>query len=198
MNLLSFKTRALCFGVAGVCALSGLLLMRPSNVAATPPSSPAPAQLQALQTPPMGTGVDAGTESQSATTATISFATSPPVTAMVFWGKKNIGKITASKPLVIVRPRDSGPLDVIVRTKNYLPVQTRAHTFSDQRVVVKLTPPDKMNELLGYKAPLDAGVAMEQEVALEAMADGGVAAPAATPTFQVVPSAPVQTPLLSP
>jgi hypothetical protein len=43
------------------------------------------------------------------TTATIVFATSPPVSAMVFWGRKNLGKITGGKPLVVVRPRDSGP-----------------------------------------------------------------------------------------
>jgi hypothetical protein len=36
-------------------------------------------------------------------------------------------------------------------------VQTRAHTFSDTRVMVKLTRPDKKNELLGYKLPIDAG-----------------------------------------
>jgi hypothetical protein len=58
---------------------------------------------------------------------------------------------------VIERPRDTGPLDVMVRAAGYLPVQTRAHTFGDQRIVVKLTKPDQTQTLLGYKAPLDAG-----------------------------------------
>jgi hypothetical protein len=58
---------------------------------------------------------------------------------------------------VVVRPRDSGPLDVIVRAPGYLPVQTRAHTFADSRVTVKLTTPDQKNTLVGYREPLDAG-----------------------------------------
>jgi hypothetical protein len=178
-------------------ALVGLALLRPLIVEATPPAAaPATVPQPAPSTP---TGVDAGVAQEKPTTATIVFATSPPVSAMVFWGRKNLGKITPSKPLVVVRPRDSGPLDVIVRATNYLPVQTRAHTFSDQRVVVKLTPPEKKNELLGYKAPLDAGVDMSQAAALEAMADAGTPAPVAPPPpFQMVPTQPAQSPLLVP
>lgn len=92
------------------------------------------------------------------TTATVSFVTSPSVAANVFWGKKLLGKIASGKALVIVRPHDSGPLDVMVRAQGYLPVQVRAHTFSDNRIVVKLTELGKENELLGYRAPIDAGV----------------------------------------
>jgi hypothetical protein len=39
-----------------------------------------------------------------------------------------------------------------------MPVQTRAHTFGDSRVMVKLTPPDQKQTLIGYRAPLDAGL----------------------------------------
>jgi hypothetical protein len=186
------KFHALLCVAAGLGVAAGLTLLRPESVEATPPNQapePAPPSTTALST-------DAGVAPENKTTATIILATSPPVSAMVFWGRKNLGKITGSKPLVIVRPRDSGPLDVIVRANGYLPVQTRAHTFSDQRVVVKLTPPEKKNELLGYKAPLDAGVDMSKEAALEAMADGGV--PVAPPPFQVVPTTPPQSPLLAP
>jgi hypothetical protein len=92
------------------------------------------------------------------THATIVFITSPNVTATVTWGKKLLGKILPGKPLVVVRPRDSGPLDVMVRAAGYLAVQTRAHTFSNSRVLVKLTTPEKKSELLGYRIPLEAGV----------------------------------------
>src|SRR5438477_10309374 len=49
--------------------------------------------------------------------------------AMVTWGKKKMGVIAPRQPLVIQRPRDSGPLDLVVRADNCLPVQTRAYTF---------------------------------------------------------------------
>jgi hypothetical protein len=132
------------------------------------------------------------------TTAAIAFSTNPPVKAIVTWGKKRLGIIKPGKSLVVVRPRDSGPMDVMVRATGYLPVQTRAHTFSDNRVVVKLTAPEQTNELLGYRAPIeDAGVAPEHAAELSSVAapDAGVApVPGA---FQVVPTAP-QTPLLAP
>jgi hypothetical protein len=45
-----------------------------------------------------------------------------------------------------------------VRSIGYLPVQTRAYTFADSKVSVKLTPPDQKKALLGYReAPPDAG-----------------------------------------
>jgi hypothetical protein len=78
--------------------------------------------------------------------------------AMVYWGRKRLGMIAPRQPLVVERPRDSGPLDVIVRSQGFLPVQTRAYTFADSKVGVKLTPPDQKKALLGYReAPPDAG-----------------------------------------
>jgi hypothetical protein len=180
--------------LASASALVGLALVRPFGVGATPPTGAPTAPAQA--TPAMA--ADAGVAQADPTTATIVFATSPPVSAMVFWGRKNLGKITGPKPLVIVRPRDSGPLDVMVRATGYLPVQVRAHTFSDQRVVVKLTPPEKKNELLGYKAPLDAGIDVSQAAALDAIADAGTPPPVAPPPFQMVPTSPAQTPAQTP
>ena len=60
----------------------------------------------------------------------------------VKWGRKTSGLIPAPRPLVVERPRDSGPLDMVIRASGFLPVHTRAYTFSDSRVSVKLTPPD--------------------------------------------------------
>ena len=93
-------------------------------------------------------------------TVRITFITVPSQKAMVYWGKKRLGMIAPRQPLVIERPRDSGPLDVIVRAAGYLPVETRAYTFADSKVSVKLTPPDQKKTLLGYReAPPDAGAA---------------------------------------
>ncbi|MET0342359.1 MAG: hypothetical protein ABW252_15250 [Polyangiales bacterium] len=91
-------------------------------------------------------------------TANVTFNVTPSVPeAWVSWGKKKLGRIIPRTPLVVTRPRDSGPLDVVVRAEGFFPVHTRAHTFSDNKVTVKLTPLDQSSTLLGYRVPLDAG-----------------------------------------
>ncbi|HKP56595.1 MAG TPA: hypothetical protein VJV78_07745 [Polyangiales bacterium] len=90
--------------------------------------------------------------------ARITFVTNPPANATVSWGKVRLGVITPKQALVVVRPRDSGPLDVVVRSPGYMQVTTRAHTFGDQRIIVKLTTLEQKSTLLGYKAPIDAGL----------------------------------------
>ena len=98
----------------------------------------------------------------------ITFQTIPPVKAEVFWGRKRLGIINGArrppiKPLIVERPRDSGPIDVMVNSEGFLPVNTRAYTFTDTKVNVKLTLLTEKHTLLGFKQALpDAG------------ADGGV------------------------
>jgi hypothetical protein len=183
------KAKLLGALLVAVLGVSGWLVLRPYQVGAKPPL---PKALQVEAQAPIDAALDAGVPvpQQSATTATITFMTVPYVTSTVTWGKKPLGKILPGKPLVIVRPRDSGPLDVMVRSAGYLSVQTRAHTFSDTRVAVKLTPISKKNEVLGYRVPLDAGLdgAIEGGVALE----GG--------QFPIMPPypAPLQAPATTP
>lgn len=76
--------------------------------------------------------------------------------ATVNWGKKRLGVIAPHAPLIIQRPRDSGPLDVVVRADGCVPVQTRAYTFEDSKVAVHVTPNDQKNTLLGYREELPA------------------------------------------
>lgn len=86
--------------------------------------------------------------------------------AMVFWGKKRLGVIAQHAPLVVQRPRDSGPLDLVVKSDGCLPVQTRAYTFGDSKLAVKLTPVEEKNTLLGYREelpPPDAGAPGEPD-----------------------------------
>lgn len=92
-------------------------------------------------------------------------------TARVLLGKKLLGVVEWHKPLVIVRPRDSGPLDILVRADGFLPVQTRLYTFADGKLNVKLTAPDNQKTLLGYREPPPAEVA-------PVAAGGAVLAPA--------------------
>jgi hypothetical protein len=84
----------------------------------------------------------------------ITLQTVPPRKALVKWGNKNLGMIPAPRPLVVVRPRDSGPLDLVIRAAGFLPVHTRAYTFSDSRVAIKLTPAAEKNTLFGYRAEI--------------------------------------------
>jgi hypothetical protein len=102
-------------------------------------------------------------------TVHIYIQTVPPRKASVKWGQKNLGVIPAPRPLVVERTRDSGPLDVVIRANGFLPVHTRAYTFSDSRISVKLTPPTEKNTLFGYRqeAPPNA----------PPNPDGGVAEP---------------------
>jgi hypothetical protein len=74
--------------------------------------------------------------------------------ATVSWGKKRLGIVAPHAPLVVQRPRDSGPLDLIVKSDGYVPVQTRAYTFADGKLAVKLTPVEEKNTLLGYREEL--------------------------------------------
>lgn len=136
--------------IVGLCAW---MSCRTSDVAATPDA--------AVPVLPVAIDTDAGVVTAPtviSTTATLMFQVSPSVRATVSWGKKQLGVIAPGKPLYVTRPRDSGPLDVVVRANGYLPVHTRAHTFSDNKVFVKLTPPDQTSTLLGYRVPIDAGV----------------------------------------
>jgi hypothetical protein len=132
---------------------------------------------------------------------TVVINTSPPSTANVYWGRKLLGKITPARPLVLTRPRDSGPLDISVRALGFLTVVTRAHTFSDNRVIVKLTLPENASTLLGYKAPQPVTESPEQAAAMNALAPtdpNAPASPTTTPTDAPVEPVPAPPPLLLP
>ncbi|HXJ22647.1 MAG TPA: hypothetical protein VMT03_20685 [Polyangia bacterium] len=124
-------------GVAGACAL-----------ALYASAAPAPSA------PPVGVAAPAPAAPPSATVKIVFTINPSTKKAMVFWGKKRLGIIAPHAPLVVQRPRDSGPLDVVVKSDGYVTVQTRAYTFADNKVAVKLTPLDQKNTLLGYREEL--------------------------------------------
>jgi hypothetical protein len=118
--------------------------------------------------PDAATAASAGSKATAADAAAkpdtvrILIQTVPPRRAQVRWGRRLLGTIPASHVLVLVRPRDSGPLDLVIRAAGFLPVHTRAYTFTDSRVVVKLTAPSEENTLFGYREQpppvIDGGV----------------------------------------
>jgi hypothetical protein len=105
--------------------------------------------------PPGGPPPAVATPAPPSATVKIVFTIIPKTKkAMVFWGKKRLGIIAPQAPLVVTRPRDSGPLDVIVKSDGFVTVQTRAYTFADSKVSVKLTKLEEKNTLLGYREEL--------------------------------------------
>ncbi len=87
-------------------------------------------------------------------------AMTPPAKAEVRMGKKTLGLILGPrKPFILERPRDSGPLDLVIRAEGFLPLHTRAYTFSDSKLTVKLTRIADKPTLFGYRqaGPPDAG-----------------------------------------
>ena len=66
---------------------------------------------------------------------------------IVFWGKKKLGET----PVTLERPRDSGPVDLVVRAEGYFPVHTRAYTFRNESSDVKMTKLDDRMTLFGAK-----------------------------------------------
>jgi hypothetical protein len=73
-----------------------------------------------------------------------------PPKALVTWGKKKLGPT----PVILERPRGSGPMDLIVKSVGFIPVHTRAYTFKNDVLYVKLTKlQDRMN-IFGARAEL--------------------------------------------
>ena len=151
-------TRARALGFVGATALLASLLaawgVRAQTAANPDAGPPAPGSAAGESVKPAGANVRIVlTVIPSAKRAT------------VFWGKKKLGAIAPHQPLVVQRPRDSGPLDLIVRADGCVPVQTRAYTFADNKIAVKVTPLDQKNTLLGYREelPPDGGAPTDSQ-----------------------------------
>ncbi len=111
---------------------------------------------------------------------------SNPKKARVSWGKKQLG----TTPIVLERPRDSGPIDLILRKEGYFPLHTRAYTFRNDTIHGKLTALADRMTIYGAKAEIpvaEPGCCGEGTVP-----DGGLP-PAAPPA-----PAPVAPPALTP
>ncbi len=67
--------------------------------------------------------------------------------AHVVWGRKDFGVA----PLEIERPRDSGPLDLVVVAPGYLPLHARAFTDRDEVLSLRVYSAAEAPQLLGYR-----------------------------------------------
>jgi hypothetical protein len=68
--------------------------------------------------------------------------------AHVLWGRKDFGVA----PLEVERPRNSGPLDLVMIAPGYLPYHARAFTDRDDLISVHLYAATDAPQLLGYRA----------------------------------------------
>jgi hypothetical protein len=88
---------------------------------------------------------------------TVVFGTEPrKVKATVYHGRKKLGKT----PFTHEFERDSGPVDLVFKAYGHVTVNTRAHTFQDAKLIVKMTKNEDRSTIYGYKEeiPPDAGV----------------------------------------
>jgi hypothetical protein len=130
----------------------------PGHAGAAGAGGAGPESASAALQPPLAPEATADAGAPLSPNVKLTFRTFPPRRATVTWGAKRLGFIDRGKPLVVERARDSGPLDVIVRSQGFLPVHVRAYTFNDANVEVKITPLEKQDTLYGYQQPLlDAG-----------------------------------------
>ncbi len=176
---LSPNTRRVLVGVLVLVPVGLYAGLRTSCAGATPPDAApvAPPAAAAVAEVLADAGAGEIPVEPVKTTATIMFSVQPStIQATVTWGKKKLGLIKPGYPLVVTRPRDSGPLDVVVSAIGYLPVHTRAYTFSDSKMLVKMTKPEATNTLLGYRVPIEAGIPVTGEDA-----DAGIVLAPTTP-----------------
>src|SRR5262245_32847320 len=117
LEALSPNAKRITIGVAVATAvgITTWIGVRLSNANATPPAGTSDAAAPAQGSP--AAAANTGPSAPPApmpTTVEIQFTTYPAVRATVTWGKTVLGRIAPGEPLVVTRPRDSGPLDVVV------------------------------------------------------------------------------------
>ena len=80
-------------------------------------------------------------------TVNLAIYTEPRVYARVYHGKEFLG----DTPLKLVWAKDTGPLDVVLKAKGYLQINTRLYTYRNDKITVKMRKLEEANQLFGYK-----------------------------------------------
>jgi hypothetical protein len=76
----------------------------------------------------------------------------PAAKGTVHWGRKKLADLAPGRMAVEAqRPRDSGPLDLVIRADGFLPHHVRVFTDRDDKLSVRLVHPDQAPGLLGYR-----------------------------------------------
>ena len=80
-------------------------------------------------------------------TVNLAIYTEPRVYARVYHGKEYLG----NTPLKLVWAKDTGPIDVVLRAKGYLEINTRLYTYRNDKITVKMRKVEEANQLFGFK-----------------------------------------------
>jgi hypothetical protein len=80
-------------------------------------------------------------------TVNLAIYTEPHIYAHVYHGKEFLG----DTPLKLVWAKDTGPLDVVLKAKGYLQINTRLYTYRNDKITVKMRKIEEANQLFGYK-----------------------------------------------
>lgn len=80
-------------------------------------------------------------------TVQLTLKTTPRVRAVVYHGKEELG----STPLQLTWTKDTGPIDVTLRAKGYLKVNSRLYTHRNDHVTVQMFKEEESHLLFGYK-----------------------------------------------
>lgn len=100
---------------------------------------------------------------------------------VVYWGRQKLGVA----PITIVRPRRSGPMDVVISASGFLDHHTRLFTDRDDRLSIALVRSQEATTMLGYKRRpdsveggiADGGVTPERSATVRADAGAGFTMP---------------------
>jgi hypothetical protein len=133
----------------------------PAPAAVPPPAAPPPAA------PPSPTPAEApvkeddedlrGEEREAdprSEAVKLKLIVTPAAKGTVHWGRKKLADLQPGHmTLDTERPRNSGPLDLLIRADGFLPHHVRLFTDRDDKLSVHLVRPDQATGLLGYRRP---------------------------------------------
>jgi hypothetical protein len=85
-------------------------------------------------------------------TVKLKLIVTPGAKGTVHWGRKKLADLQPGRmTLDTERPRNSGPLDLLIRADGFLPHHVRLFTDRDDKLSVHLVRPDQAPSLLGYR-----------------------------------------------
>jgi hypothetical protein len=88
---------------------------------------------------------------------TVKLIITPVANGTVHWGRKKLADLKPGQMKVEAeRPRDSGPLDLLIRADGFLPHHVRVFTDRDDKLSVHLVRAEQASGLLGYRRPAPA------------------------------------------
>jgi len=130
-------------------ALPPAAAMQPPEPAPAPGAIPEPVVAESAAATDFGTPLlqDERDNNPRSETVTIKILAEPRRQARVFWGRKDLGVA----PLDVQRPRNSGPLELLVLAPNCLPLHTRVFTDRDDKLWLRLYTKEEAPQVLGYR-----------------------------------------------